>query len=375
MPTQTYDNPFMKRPDTDDFAALFTQEVALLDVRAPLEFEQGAFPGATNLPLMNDQERHQVGLRYKQVNQEAAIELGHELVSGDIKAARVAQWKTFAQTHPEGYLYCFRGGLRSRISQAWLAEAGIEYPRIVGGYKAMRTFLLESLARHIELSDFVLVSGLTGSGKTEVIQALSSTVDLEKLAHHRGSSFGKHATDQPVQINFDNSLAIALLRLHAQGKSRIALEDESRMIGRCALPIRLREKMQSSSVVWLEEPMEIRVERILHDYVEDLGAQFAAKLGATAGFDAFSARLLESLQNLIKRLGGERHTRLSTAMQAALDEQQSKGTLDLHREWIRPLLSEYYDPMYEHQRTSKLARVIFSGDRAAVTEYLLHKGF
>ncbi len=365
----------MTRPDTEDFAALFTQEVALLDVRAPLEFAQGAFPGATNLPLMNDQERHQVGLRYKQVNQEAAIELGHELVSGDIKAARVAHWKAFAQTHPEGYLYCFRGGLRSRISQAWLAEAGIQYPRIVGGYKAMRTFLLESLTRHIDTSNFVLVSGLTGSGKTEVIQALSSTVDLEKLAHHRGSSFGKHATDQPVQINFDNSLAIALLRLHARGQSHIALEDESRMIGRCALPISLRDKMQTSSVVWLEEPMEIRVERILHDYVEDLGAQFAAKLGAEAGFDAFSARLLESLQNLIKRLGGERHTRLAAAMQAALDEQKSKGTLDLHREWIRPLLSEYYDPMYEHQRESKRSRVIFSGDRAAVTEYLLQKGF
>lgn len=365
----------MTRADTDDFGSLFSKEVALLDVRAPLEFEQGAFPGATNLPLMNDEERHQVGLRYKQVNQEAAIQLGHELVSGDIKAARVAQWKTFVQTHPEGYLYCFRGGLRSRISQAWLAEAGIEYPRIVGGYKAMRTFLLESLTKNIELSDFVLVSGLTGSGKTEVIQSLSSTVDLEKLAHHRGSSFGKHATDQPVQINFDNSLAIALLRLHARGSSRIALEDESRMIGRCALPLSLRDKMQTSSVVWLEEPMAIRVERILHDYVEDLGAQFAAKLGAEAGFDAFSARLLESLQNLIKRLGGERHTRLAAAMQAALNEQKSKGTLDLHREWIRPLLSEYYDPMYEHQRTSKLSRVIFSGDRTAVTEYLLHKGF
>jgi tRNA 2-selenouridine synthase len=375
MRTQTYDCTFMTRADTDDFGSLFSKEVALLDVRAPLEFQQGAFPGATNLPLMNDEERHQVGLRYKQVNQEAAIQLGHELVSGDIKAARVAQWKTFVQTHPEGYLYCFRGGLRSRISQAWLAEAGTEYPRIVGGYKAMRTFLLESLTKHIELSDFVLVSGLTGSGKTEVIQSLSSTVDLEKLAHHRGSSFGKHATDQPVQINFDNSLAIALLRLHARGKSRIALEDESRMIGRCALPLSLRDKMQTSSVVWLEEPMAIRVERILHDYVEDLGTQFATKLGAEAGFDAFSARLLESLQNLIKRLGGERHTRLAAAMQAALNEQKSKGTLDLHREWIRPLLSEYYDPMYEHQRTSKLSRVIFSGDRAAVTEYLLHKGF
>jgi tRNA 2-selenouridine synthase len=375
MPTQTNDCTLMMRPDTADFASLFTQEVALLDVRAPIEFDQGAFPGAINLPLMNDQERHQVGLRYKEVNQEAAIALGHELVSGEIKAARVAQWKTFVQAHPKGYLYCFRGGLRSRISQSWLAEAGIEYPRVVGGYKAMRTFLLESLTKHIDASDFVLVSGLTGSGKTEVVKALSATVDLEKLAHHRGSSFGKHATDQPVQINFDNSLAIALLRLHAQGKSRIALEDESRMIGRCALPISLRDKMQTSSVVWLEEPMPVRVERILHDYVEDLGAQFAVKLGAEAGFDAFSARLLESLQNLVKRLGGERHARLAGAMQAALDEQKSTGTLDLHREWIRPLLSEYYDPMYEHQRESKLSRVIFSGDRAAVTEYLLHKGF
>jgi tRNA 2-selenouridine synthase len=72
----------MTRADTDDFGSLFSKEVALLDVRAPLEFEQGAFPGATNLPLMNDEERHQVGLRYKQVNQDAAIQLGHELVSG-----------------------------------------------------------------------------------------------------------------------------------------------------------------------------------------------------------------------------------------------------------------------------------------------------
>ena len=88
----------MTRPDTDDFASLFTREIALLDVRAPIEFDQGAFPGASNLPLMNDDERHQVGLRYKQVNQEAAIKLGHELVSGDIKAARVAQWKAFASS-------------------------------------------------------------------------------------------------------------------------------------------------------------------------------------------------------------------------------------------------------------------------------------
>ena len=363
------------RPDTEDFASVLLSGVPLLDVRAPVEFGQGAFPGAINLPLMNDEERHLVGLKYKNAGQDKAIILGHELVSGEIKAQRIAQWVKFAQEHPEGYLYCFRGGLRSRISQQWLAEAGLPYPRIIGGYKAMRSFLIEKLSQSIASSKFVLVAGFTGCGKTEVIQHLESTIDLEKLAHHRGSSFGKHATDQPAQIDFDNSLAIAFMRLHAAGKFNIALEDESRLIGKCALPIPLRDIMQVSPVIWVEEPTESRVERILHDYVEDLGGQFGRKLGIEAGFEAFSARLLESLQNLYKRLGGERHARLNHLMLEALASQKATGALEAHREWIRPLLTEYYDPMYEHQRAGKASRIIFSGDRETVTRHLKQQGY
>jgi len=135
------------RPDTQDYLSVLLLDTPLLDVRAPVEFAQGAFPGVTNIPLMNDEERHRVGLQYKQKGQDSAIELGHELVSGEIKQSRVAQWVEFARANPQGYLYCFRGGLRSRISQQWLAEAGIQYPRIIGGYKAMRSFLLESLEK------------------------------------------------------------------------------------------------------------------------------------------------------------------------------------------------------------------------------------
>ena len=363
------------RPDTEDYASILMRGVPLLDVRAPVEFAQGAFPSAINLPLMNDEERHRVGLRYKQAGQDSAIVLGHELVSGDTKEQRVAQWVRFAKEHPEGYLYCFRGGLRSRISQQWLAEAGLAYPRIIGGYKAMRSFLIERLEQSIAASKFVLIAGFTGCGKTEVIQSLDAAIDLEKLAHHRGSSFGKHATDQPVQIDFDNSLAIAFMRLHAAGKFNIVLEDESRLIGKCALPIPLRDIMQTSPVVWLEESEQSRVDRILHDYVEDLGGQFARKLGEQPGFDAFSERLLESLQNLYKRLGGERHGRLNQLMQNALREQKATGALECHREWIRPLLTEYYDPMYEHQRAGKASRIIFSGDREAVTRHLKQQGY
>ena len=363
------------RPDTEDFLSLLLSNTPLLDVRAPVEFAQGAFPGAHNLPLMNDEERHLVGLQYKRKGQDAAITLGHELVTGDVKQARVAQWVEFAKANPQGYLYCFRGGLRSRISQQWLSEAGIPYPRIIGGYKAMRSFLLESLEQTIAQSSFVLVAGFTGCGKTVVMQALTAAIDLEKLAHHRGSSFGKHATDQPVQIDFDNQLAIALLRLSTQGITKIALEDESRLIGRCALPISMRDKMLISPVVWVEESSDSRVERILHDYVEDLGAQFERLLGVEAGFEAFSARLLESLNNLYKRLGGECHARLASAMQSALNIQKNTGAIDKHREWIRALLIEYYDPMYEHQRAGKASRIIFSGDRNAVTAYLKESGY
>ena len=363
------------RQNTQDYQSIFLSGTPLLDVRAPIEFNQGAFPGAINIALMQDEERHQVGLRYKQKGQDSAIILGHELVNGEIKQARVAQWVAFAKAHPDGYLYCFRGGLRSRISQEWLAEAGVPYPRIIDGYKAMRTFLLETLTRTIAESSFLTVAGFTGCGKTVIMKELVAAIDLEKLAHHRGSSFGRHATDQPVQINFDNSLAIALLRLHARNITNIALEDESRLIGRCALPVAMREAMLVSPVVWVEESKESRVECILHDYIEDLGAQFIALLGPQAGFEAFSARLLESLNNLYKRLGGECYTRLDTAMRHALHTQERSGSIEAHREWIRPLLTEYYDPMYEHQRLSKATRIVFSGDRKAVTHYLRQAGY
>ena len=361
--------------DSQDYRAILLDKAPLLDVRAPVEFSQGAFPGAVNLPLMTDEERHLVGLQYKRAGQDSAIRLGHQLVNGEIKAERVARWAEFARAHPDGYLYCFRGGLRSQLSQQWLTEAGISYPRIVGGYKAMRGYLLETLERTIAHSRFVLIAGFTGSGKTDVIARLRHAIDLEALAHHRGSSFGKHATEQPVQIDFENPLAIALLRLNDAGVVDIALEDESRHIGRCALPDALREKMSVSPVVWIDEPLESRVERILRDYVENLGQQFAALRGPDAGFDEFAQRLLESLQNVRKRLGGERHERLAGHLRAALAAQREGAGLELHREWIRPLLTEYYDPMYAHQRAEKAARIIMAGDQQTVTRYLLNAGY
>ena len=167
------------RGDTENYRELFLNDVPMMDARAPVEFGKGAFPGVVNLPLMNDVERQKVGTCYKQQGQQAAIELGHQLVSGQTKAERIEAWAAFAKANPEGYLYCFRGGLRSQIVQQWLkSEAGIDYPRVVGGYKAMRTFLLQSTDEAIAACDFVLVGGMTGTGKTEIVRQLAAALRL-----------------------------------------------------------------------------------------------------------------------------------------------------------------------------------------------------
>jgi len=359
------------RENSDDYRQIFLSGLPLMDARAPVEFHKGAFPGAVNLPLMNDIERQKVGTCYKVHGQQAAIELGHKLVCGAIKEERIAAWAAFARANPEGYLYCFRGGLRSQITQQWLKEeAGIEYPRVIGGYKAMRTFLIDTTESAIGECDFVIVGGLTGTGKTEVLAQLDNAIDLEGHANHRGSSFGKHATPQPGQIDFENRLAIDLLRRRAAGQQSFVLEDESRMIGSCSLPLPLHQGMQRFPLVWLEDSFEGRVERILGDYVTDLSAEFIALHGPETGFTAFAERLQQSLANIVKRLGGERYQRLARLMDEALAEQQRSGAVDLHRGWIEGLLREYYDPMYAFQRESKGERIEFAGDQRAVLEYL-----
>lgn len=358
------------RDNTADYREIFLNDLPMMDMRAPVEYAKGAFPNTVSLPLMTDIERQKVGTCYKQKGQQAAIELGHQLVSGQIKAQRVEAWAAFAQANPNGYLYCFRGGLRSQIVQQWLADAGIEYPRVIGGYKAMRTFLIETLDSAVAECDFVIVGGMTGTGKTEVVAALDHSIDLEGHANHRGSSFGKRATGQPAQIDFENRLAVDLLKRRVRGQQQFVLEDESRLIGTCSLPLPLHQGMQQYPLVWLEDSFEDRVERILRDYVIDLSAEFLAVHGAEHGFARFAERLLQSLDNVQKRLGGERHARLRAIMQDALAEQQGNGAVELHRGWIDGLLREYYDPMYAYQRESKASRIEFAGEHDAVLAYL-----
>lgn len=354
-----------------EFADLLTQNVPLIDVRAPSEFEHGAFPHAVNLPLLTDGERHEVGTHYKKAGQDAAIALANDLVSGPSKQQRIDDWLDFLQNNPTAVVYCFRGGLRSHTVQQWLTENGVEAPIVEGGYKALRRFLITTIESASQQSNFLIIGGKTGSAKTHLLNALSYSIDLEGLANHRGSAFGKRVQGQPTQIDFENRLGIALLKLPLGQPEHILLEDESRAIGSLSIPKEFHEKMADSPIAMLEEPLAARVETIYTDYIYSNYRDFAAQEGDTAqkNFEGF---LLGSLERIQRRLGGERYQQLRSTMEQALSQRDAAEAEALHRKWIETLLTEYYDPMYEYQMNKKLNRVIYRGSREEFLSWAAH---
>lgn len=351
------------------FSDLFLNDIPMMDVRAPIEFEKGAFPASVNCPLMSDAEREAVGTCYKENGQQAAIALGHQLVQGNVKAQRVASWQSFAEQNPNGILYCFRGGMRSQIVQQWLRETGIEMDYVEGGYKALRQYLIDQLQQRISQGNIYVLSGATGSGKTEVIHRWPHSVDLEGLANHRGSAFGSTGTEQPSQIDFENAWSVDWLKRVHQSAAPVLFEDESRLIGRIAVIPEFLALTKQAPIVHLKASLEERIARIREDYFVNAYQQQLpnGEEAALAYLDNFIRSALNRIQ---KRLGGERHQQLL----AVLDE--SSALLKSTNQWsrfdtiIEVLLNDYYDPMYNYQYSKKAQQQIAEGDSVEVLEWL-----
>ena len=356
----------------DDLKSLFIHDTPMLDVRAPVEFQQGAFPCAINIPLMTDAEREAVGIKYKEQGQDAAILLGAQLVSEKQQKQRKQQWADFFNRHPEGVLYCFRGGLRSKISQQWIEdETGKDYPRVSGGYKAMRRFLLDSIDRIAAEIPIMILGGRTGSGKTRVLKTLPNSIDLEGLANHRGSAFGPTATPQPTQINFENTLAIALLKAEHAGHRFVVIEDEGRNVGSLGVPQSLYDAMQQAPIVKLEVSDDERNKISVQEYVLDIHQQFLEQDdNQEQAFNHLSEHLLASLDKIQKRLGGMRYKEAMDTMKLALEQYHKTNKLEGFKPLVNILLFDYYDPMYDYQISKKQHRIIFTGSQQAVIDFL-----
>lgn len=247
-----------------EFLQLQQKSIPVVDVRTPTEFELGHIPYAFNIPLFSDEERIVVGTKYKQENKEAAILQGLDFVgpkmSGFIKSLQQIT------TKKEVLVHCWRGGQRSR-SMAWLfGLGGFTVTILDGGYKAYRNFMLETFSRPAKL---VILGGMTGSGKSDILKNIYAlghqVVDLELLAHHKGSAFGAIGQEtQPTPQQFENNLFEVWRNLDLS--SPIWLEDESASIGKTSIPRPLFQQIRNSKVIKIEVDKDIRIGRLVNEY-------------------------------------------------------------------------------------------------------------
>ena len=289
----------------------------LIDVRSPAEYAQGHAPAAASVPLFSDAERAEIGTVYKQQSPAKAVRLGLKY-AGLRMADLVAEVDALAKRDPSPLeVYCWRGGQRSG-SVAWLLRtAGYDVSRWDGGYKAYRRRVLESWAAE---RPYVVLAGLTGSGKTEVLRALHElggpVLDLEGLAHHKGSAFGQIGElPQPTNEQFENDGAVRLAEL--EGEARIWIEDESRSIGRIWLQQSFFARKKSAPVVLLERSLDERIDRLVAAYGQ-----------------ASRAELSETFMRIAKRLGDQN-------ARSAVDHVQQGNLADAAR-----IALHYYDRTY-----------------------------
>jgi tRNA 2-selenouridine synthase len=332
--------------------------LSFLDVRSQGEEEAGTFSGVKNLPLLTDEERHLVGLCYHEKGTEEAVALGHQLVSGKTKEKRIQAWINFILKKKPHAIFCWRGGMRSEISQRWLKESGCDIPRVRGGYKAIRN-VLTSIFDKVEFP-MIVISGKTGVGKTKFLKSLrnqDSVIDLEGLAHHRGSAFGEELLSQPSQATFENNLALQLF--YKQKAANFILEAESRAIGRVHIPPSFFSAMQNARFLILKIPLEDRISNIVDEYVKEPWERFKTTEENPALF--LENYLLKPITKIKDRLGGARFQECSQLVTEACCIPQKKEDFSLHRLWIEKILSYYYDPYYEKYEERHSANIIGQG--------------
>lgn len=270
------------------------ENYTLIDVRSEQEFAESHIPGAVNCPILNNLERETVGILFKQQGRTAAMKKGFELFMTrfDEFCNNILQKKSSTIV-----IYCTRGGMRSRMTvdifenkerllqTAREVQAEIDYERweiklrslrpigalqLVGGYKAHRNALLEKLEKFDYNIHFIVLHGLTGAGKTEILNQLAQegypVLDLENLAQHRSSLFGSVGLQPRRQRMVEALLIEKLEEFQKNNIKNVLIEGEARKVGSIILPEKLFQRMTEGTKVFIEAPLKDRAERIVREY-------------------------------------------------------------------------------------------------------------
>lgn len=311
--------------------------IPIVDVRAPVEYERGHISGAVNIPLLTNEDRHQVGLCYRRNGHHAAVHLGLQLVGP--RMAELAQKGVETAVNGRIAVYCQRGGKRSQ-SLSWLwSQMGLTVHRLDGGYKSFRKWVGEILEQPRR---YILLAGSTGVGKTAYLHRLAEAgecvIDLEGLAHHKGSAFGAIGEQSsPLQGHFENTLAMRLWSY--EDVSPIWMEAESRRIGTCQIPDPVCVGMQQAQRIYIECSRSQRVARLCTDYES-----------------ASIAELERALHAIRKRLGSEMYN------------QALKDLYEDNRAGVVDKVLGYYDKIYAKHRTVYASQIIATIDASKLSE-------
>ena len=300
----------------------FKQFDAIIDVRAPAEFAEDHIPGAISAPVLDDAERAQVGTLYKQVSPFDAKKLGAALVAKNVAQHIETLFKGRDKSwHP--LVYCWRGGKRSGAMAHILREIGWQADTLEGGYKAYRRWVVQQLEELPQSFDWRVIHGPTGSGKSRLLAALKAagaqTLDLERLAAHRGSVLGNLPDrPQPAQKMFESLLLKELAALDPSAP--VFVEGESKKIGQLQVPEALMDRMRASSCIVLQAELQVRVSLLLEEYRHFLSDRTS---------------LEKQLDCLVDLHGRER-----------IAEWKELAARGAWREFVGRLLIEHYDPAY-----------------------------
>ncbi|MDB2685659.1 tRNA 2-selenouridine(34) synthase MnmH [Mariniblastus sp.] len=317
-PPALEDNSTCRELSADEFWQA-SRDGLLLDVRSPSEFEHGHIPGAVNLPLFDDDQRAEVGTIYRNSGKYDAVLRGLSIVGPKMAdLAKTARAMALGRKD-QVFVHCWRGGMRSR-SMHWLLEtAGLKPKLLSGGYKAFRNFAQTRFAQEWPLK---VVSGLTGAGKTRILNVLAehgeSVIDLEGLANHRGSAFGAIGQNEPPTTEQFENLLFAELEQCSDAK-RIWVEDEGNRLGTVVVPPAFIKQLKNSSAVFIDLSPAARVENLMDDYG-----------------DLSPDKLCESVQAIRKRLGFD----LAQAATDAIESGEIKAAIEI--------VLGYYDRTYTH---------------------------
>jgi tRNA 2-selenouridine synthase len=176
----------------------------------------------------------------------------------------------------------------------------------------------------------IVLHGLTGVGKTEVLKNLKSLgypiLDLEEMAAHRGSIFGTIGLGEGNNQKIFDSLLYKGLR-EIKGSNFFVMEAESKRIGKAVQPGELMDKKMMGINIYIHTPLEQRVKQLVNEYVLPYQNE-----------PWYHDQISNGIEKILRRI---KDHEMKKALIQTLENKD-------YPEMITILLEHYYDPRYDH---------------------------